>query len=123
MTKAAHFATRQTAADNAVSYSQHMGWGCTGRRVRTAHIPNGPYLAMAKHDDEKWRHIDWYSDHLAGMCLNYERLSLAAHLILAFAFGYTTVGALDSLARQLGVFDRLNSELRDQLQASLAEAV
>ena len=31
-----------------------------------------------------------------------------AHLILAFAFGYTTVGALDSLARQLGVAAAVN---------------
>ena len=42
---------------------------------------------------------------------------------IASATGNTDIGALDSLARQLGVFDRLNSELRDQLQASLAEAV
>jgi len=70
MPKAAHFATRQAAADNAVAYSVYMGWGCTGTRVRTAHIPNGPYLSMAKHDDGKWRHIDWCSSHLVGIVLN-----------------------------------------------------
>jgi hypothetical protein len=70
MPKAAHFSTRQAAADNAVSYSQHMGWGCSGYRVRTAHIPNGPYLAMAKHDDGKWRHVDWCAPSMLGLQLN-----------------------------------------------------
>ena len=77
MARAAHFDTRQTAADNAVAYSQQMGWGCTGRRVRTAHVPNGPYLAMAKTDSGKWAPIEWCAPQLLGLCLNRHLLTHA----------------------------------------------